>query len=176
MATILIVNKSDLSIASRYEDAAPNQLQFGGPWGDESKTVHIQVPGSMDARAVEAIRTGDVIQLRENQTIKSQLAQADAMTAVYAAIGRATAFGQQLMVKFTAENVILGITQDGKTGEVLTKMAPVIAAMQSGSLYEAIERAKAIPASSYDSKYITHDRLYSFINEIEAYLGVQLSM
>lgn len=173
---IAIVDKQSLVMLTSYEDAAPNQAKYGGPWGDPNQTIHVTIPAEYDIRAVTFEDYEGVIGAVEDEDIKAGLAQADAMAAVSAAIQGATGFGQRLMVKFAAENVLLGITQDGKTGEVLDKMAPVMAAMQSGSLYEAIARAKAIPQNQYDVKYVTHDRLYSFINEIETYLGIQLSL
>jgi hypothetical protein len=90
-------------------------------------------------------------------------------------VSSASRFGSELMITFAAENVLLGITQEGKTGEVLTKLAGVQLAMQAGSLYEAITRIRAIPLEEYDTKYITEARLLVFINKIEEYLGLPLS-
>lgn len=87
----------------------------------------------------------------------------------------ATQFGQGLMISFAAENVMLGITQDGKSGEILTKLQGILAAVQSGSLYEVITRVRSIPVEDYDIKYITHDRLLAFIHRIEDYLGLPRS-
>lgn len=95
--------------------------------------------------------------------------------AVEQSVSAARDFGMRLMVNFAAENVLLGITQEGKTGEVLTKMAPVMTPLQSGSLYEAIAQMRAIPSEQYDTKYITAARLLSGINKIETYLGIPLS-
>jgi hypothetical protein len=90
-------------------------------------------------------------------------------------INNAMVFGQSLLLDFSTENVLMGITQEGKTGEVLSKLSTVLPAIQSGSLYEAISRIKSIPSSDYDSKYITEARLLIFINKIEVYLGIPLS-
>jgi len=96
-------------------------------------------------------------------------------TQVESVVSSAADFGYEMLVSFAAENVLLGITQEGKTGEVLTKLAGVQLAMQAGSLYEAIQRIRAIPQSDYDTKYITAPRLLTFINKIEGYLGVPMS-
>lgn len=173
---IVILNLEDLSIASIYEADAPDQSEYGGPWGDATQTTHVTIPAGMDSRALEFAKVNNLIVVTENATLKAQLVQQDTISSIQHAIGAAMLFGQNLMTKFAAENVMLGITQDGKTGEVLNKMAPIISALQSGSLYEAITRAKAINPTTYDTKYITHARIYSFINEIEAYLGLQLSL
>lgn len=175
---VAILKKSDLSVASIYDAAQPMQHQYGGPWGDPGQFMHVAVPSDIDARAAEFEWSEDnsSIVVTEDEDLAEQLATQDALAAMQVAVGKAITFGQKLITKFAAENVMLGITQDGKTGEVLDKMGPVMIALQSGSLYEAITRAKAISPSVYDSKYVTHDRLYAFINEIEAYLGLQLSL
>lgn len=90
-------------------------------------------------------------------------------------ISEAKAFADKVLVEFAAENVRLGITQAGMTGTVLTKMDPVLKAMLTGSLYEGIARVKAIPSSDFDATFITGARLRTFVNKIEAYLGITLS-
>lgn len=49
---ILIVNKADLSIASKYDAAEPNQSNYGGPWCDSNVCAHIAIPEEMDADCV----------------------------------------------------------------------------------------------------------------------------
>ena len=90
-------------------------------------------------------------------------------------VSAATRFGQEIMVSFAAENVLLGITQEDKTGEVLNTLTGVLAAIQAASLYEVIIRIKAIPETDYDLKYITEARLVAFCNKIETYLGLPLT-
>ena len=80
-----------------------------------------------------------------------------------------------MIADFSTENVILGISEDGMTGTVLDNMAGVMAALQSGSLKEAIARAKALPAEKKDAKYITNARLLAFVNKLETHLGITLS-
>ena len=172
---IAIVDKATLTLLSTYEDAAPNQAKYGGPWGDPRLTAHVDI-GSMDSRAVTFELEGSTVVASEDEELKEQLAHSDQLAAIQQIVGRAVVFGQSLMNEFAAENVMLGITQDGKTGEVLDKMAPIMVAVQSGSLYEAIARAKAIDPDDYDAKYVTHDRLWAFINKLEAYLGLPLSL
>ena len=101
-----------------------------------------------------------------------QAAQAEALRQII--IG-AEAFGKKLSQDFKIENVVLGITQDGMTGTVLDKMSRVMAALDSGSLHEAISRIKAIPEADKDAKYITDARLLEAANKLEAYLGLPLS-
>jgi hypothetical protein len=87
----------------------------------------------------------------------------------------AIAFGQQLIQTFSAENIAMGITQRGMTAQVISATAEVISALQSGSLYDAIAKTKAIPADKKDSIFVTDERLLTFINKIEDYLGITRS-
>lgn len=94
---------------------------------------------------------------------------------VEGAITAAKEFGSKLVLEFSAENILLGITQAGMTGEVIQKLTGVLGAIQTGSLYEAINLLKAVPPEDYDATFITTSRLLSFCNKIEAYLGLPLS-
>lgn len=49
MKSILIVDKVNLQIKSRYMAEAPNQASYGGPWGDASSHAHIEVPQELEA-------------------------------------------------------------------------------------------------------------------------------
>lgn len=169
---IAILNRSDLSVASFYDADAPNQASYGGRWADPTQTIHVEIPEEINHLAAEFEWDNNEVVVSEN----SELAAIENVKVVEVAIRNAIAFGQKMMTKFAAQNVMLGITQDGQTGVVLDKMAPVMAALQSGSLYEAISRAQAIDSQEYDSKYVTHARIMSFVNEIEAYLGLPLSL
>lgn len=91
------------------------------------------------------------------------------------AVQKATQFGSRVIQEFTVENIILGITADDMTKTVRQNMIEVLSALQTGSLYDAIDEAKSIPAPSKDAKYITDARLLSFINKIETYLEIPLS-
>ena len=89
---ILIVNKSDLSIACKYDADAPNQALYGGPWGDANITEHILCSPSLDADCVKAVRdeeTGilsaeldnDLVATKLERTWTSMRAQRDAKLA-----------------------------------------------------------------------------------------------
>lgn len=84
-------------------------------------------------------------------------------------------FAMKLMIEFASENILMGITQENKTGEVLEKLSSVMPSLQAGSLYEAINQIRAIPPEKYDDKYITEMRLLAAVNKIEFYLGMPLS-
>lgn len=91
-------------------------------------------------------------------------------------INSASNFGMDLMNDFAAENVIMGITQDGMTGTVRKACSEVIDCLVTGSLYDAIKEVKSIPLEKKDSKYLTNARLTIFINKIETYLGIPLTV
>lgn len=96
------------------------------------------------------------------------IAQAEAEKVLAAA----RKFGDDLVTKFGAENMILGITQDGMTKTVRQAMAEITNALITGSLYDAIDEIDAMPAESKDGKYITDERLQAYKTKIQEYLGV----
>jgi hypothetical protein len=88
----------------------------------------------------------------------------------------AISFGQEMVITFAAENIGLGITQAGMTTTVRAATANVVSALQTGSLYDAITAARAIPEESYDATFVTEARILLFINKIEDYLGIPRSL
>jgi len=98
-----------------------------------------------------------------------------AVNVVEAAIANAVAFGMHLLIKFAADNVMLGITQAGMTSTVRAVLGPVIQCLQTGSLYDAMAQCRAIAPESKDATFITDARLLLFVNKIETYLGITLS-
>lgn len=136
--------------------------------------LHSELIGATDLRCYFSNELSTEDQATLSSLISSHVA-ADPQAQVENIIQLAMTFGAKLLREFAAQNVLLGITQEGKTGEVLTKLMNVQLAVQAGSLYEAIDRIRAIPPTDYDGKYITEARLLTFINKIEAYLGLPLS-
>ena len=94
---------------------------------------------------------------------------------IKSAIRSARAFGEDLGIEFGAENVVLGISADGKSSEVLDKLTHIIAALNVGSLDVAIDLIKNFDVTKKDAKYITDERLIKYLNLIEGYLGLPLS-
>jgi hypothetical protein len=122
----------------------------------------------------------ETIELYIDEEMKAQAsaeqAEAEAAAQLRSIVTNAMAFGSKLMGDFIVENVQMGITQDQKSEAVLDAMAPVEAALRTGTLYVALERLKAIPEELKDDKYITDERLLVFVNRLEEYLGVELSL
>lgn len=187
MAKIRIVNLSDLSIATPYEADAPNQKAYGGPWGDPKQTVHLVVPEGVDEDCLKVVTVPAVgspedpnyepehLAIVEDVDLKAAKDAEAPRLMAEAAVRSARALGNKMVEDFSVENVMLGITQDGMTGEVLDKMQGVIVALQSGSLYEAMDRMKAIPELDKDAKYVTDARLLAAVNQIEEHLGMVIS-
>lgn len=90
-------------------------------------------------------------------------------------INSAIGFGQKIITEFAAENVAMGITQAGMTATVRRNLSDVTNCLLTGSLYDAIDQIRAIPAEDKDPIFVTDARLLIFINKIEAYLGIPLS-
>ena len=121
-----------------------------------------------------------VVTQEEYDTLVSSLSSANSASMQIASIktdilSPAISFGQELITTFAAENIGMGITQTGMTTPVRTVTADIVSALATGSLYDAITAAKAIPIESYDSTFVTAARLLLFVNEIETYLGIPLS-
>ena len=83
--------------------------------------------------------------------------------------------GQQIINDSATENIMLGITQAGKTSIVRKALREVVDCLVTGSLYDAIAEIRAIPQESYDSTFITPVRMLKIINKIETYLKQPLS-
>lgn len=112
-------------------------------------------------------------QPQKYKLVKKNGADAEiAQVQVEKVIRAAIEFGQELLIQFSTENVILGITADGMTKTVRQAMTEIILALQTGSLYDAIDEIDNIPAESKDGKYITDERLQEYKTKIEEYLGV----
>lgn len=61
---ILIVQKSDLKIASKYDADAPNQPLYGGPWGDPGQTIHLACPAELDADCVKVVDVDGALEVQ----------------------------------------------------------------------------------------------------------------
>jgi hypothetical protein len=103
----------------------------------------------------------------EKELTEEQILQKNKQT-----ISSAISFGMQLMIDFGAENMSMGITQDGMTSTVRRNMADIMLALQTGSLYDAIDEIKSLPQEYKDDKYITNQRLLDYLNRIERYLRI----
>jgi hypothetical protein len=100
-------------------------------------------------------------------------------------------FIKNLINQFAAENISMGITQAGKTGDVLglfekqytvsgiNKPVSLKAAFDTGSLYVARQILQHVRDNPIEfaglSPFITDSRLLAMKNSIETFLGIPLS-
>ena len=143
-------------VAGVYDAPAVNLAAYSGT----RTVIHADIPSWVDPTKCRLIAIAGIWH---------------AVTNVEFAIADAVSFGQRILIKFAAENVLLGITQLDMTATVRTILAPVIQCLQTGSLYDAIAQVRLVPPESKDATFITDVRLLGFINSIETYLGVGLS-
>jgi hypothetical protein len=96
-------------------------------------------------------------------------------------IAAAIAFGNQLIVQYAAQNVSMGITQAGQTLPVMNYMAQLTLCLSTGSLYEALTQIGTMIADTSSTKtslspFVTNDILYTYLNLIQTYLGLTLTL
>lgn len=99
---------------------------------------------------------------------------------IQTSLNNAVTFCQQLMMQFMVENVQLGITQAGKAGALIDYFHDVIHSFLSGSVYEAITQIDGYIADTSTAKanlspFITNDRMTTYKNKIQTYLGIPLT-
>lgn len=99
------------------------------------------------------------------------------LTIVLNSVAAASDFGAKLIMQYAAQNVLAGITLAGKTIAVATYLQQLGYYLNSGSLYAAITEIQTLIADSGSTKaslspFITNDILYTYLNDIQSYLGV----
>jgi hypothetical protein len=90
-------------------------------------------------------------------------------------VRRAIDFGNSLTLDFATENVMLGITQAGKTKLIADTCQQAFYYLSTGSLYEARTEMLAIVVTEEMAPFLTTARRLAFVNKIETYLGIPLS-
>ena len=102
-------------------------------------------------------------------------------TQIYTAIVIAAQnFGQQLTTQFAVQNILAGITQSGKTQELIDYTNNLSQCLFTGSLYAAIAAINVMIADTSSTKtnlspFVTNNVLYSYLNQIQSYLGIALT-
>lgn len=88
-------------------------------------------------------------------------------------VRNARIFGEDLIDTFATENILMGITQAGKTKAVSDYLADVTRYAQTGSLYEVIneiDRLIALGIPSDLSPFVTNQRMNDFKQKVITYL------
>lgn len=81
-------------------------------------------------------------------------------------------FGNDLMIQFATENVLMGITQAGKTKLIADTLKDVAYYLSTGSLYEVLSAIDEVVVTEAMAPFITTERLATFKSKIETYLGI----
>lgn len=87
--------------------------------------------------------------------------------AVQQKVTAAMQFGQQFMIEFATENIMLGFTTE-QILRMLLKYGHIQSMMLSGSLYTALEAIEKIPADDL----ISQSRKDKYIKKIKGFLGL----
>jgi hypothetical protein len=95
-------------------------------------------------------------------------------------VQNAITFGNALIVQFATQNVMAGITQAGQTQAVLAYAGLLYTYLSTGSLYVAIAEIETMIADTSSTKtalapFITNNVLYSYLNQIQGYLGLPIT-
>ena len=119
------------------------------------------------------------------QLTAPEIAEVDAIVAAHSynptsdivkkTLNNAIEFGTRLLLDFATENILLGITQSGKTGAVTLYLHKLGHYISTGSLYEALNEIDALVAAGVDvtlAPFVTEARLLSYKTQIQEYLGV----
>jgi hypothetical protein len=112
-------------------------------------------------------------QLSEIENIALSHDPIDMAEIIKQTIGDAMNFGNNLILEFAAENVLLGITQAGKTKAVADYLADVTRYAQTGSLYEVlneIHRLESLGLPQNLEPFVTQARINLFKQKILDYL------
>lgn len=93
---------------------------------------------------------------------------------VFSKINDAIVFGNQMIIQAAVENVLLGITQAGKTKDVSDFLSNLQTYLRSGSLYAAMAeidtlKAGEIPADL--STWVNVTRLNNYKTQIQTFLS-----
>jgi hypothetical protein len=97
---------------------------------------------------------------------------------IQAAINAATDFGNSLIVNYSVQNVLLGISQSGMTQAVTDYGANLQRYLTNGTLYAAIDELNTLIAAGAPSNlapYVTNDILYSYLNQIQTWLEIAVT-
>ena len=89
-------------------------------------------------------------------------------------VSNAIKFGQELIIDFASQNVLMGITQAGKTKDVADYLSNLMRYAQSGSLYEVINETNLLISQGLPSDlspFITESRMNEFKQKVIDYLS-----
>lgn len=94
-------------------------------------------------------------------------------------VSGATAFGQSIAISFATTNILMGITQAGKTQQVADYCQKLQYYISTGSLYAVLNELTRMlndpvrPSLGLEP-FINDSLLSNYINQVKAYLGIPL--
>jgi hypothetical protein len=109
-----------------------------------------------------------------NNIVNAHEGNAPAELVVKNTVKNAIEFGNNLIVEFASENVLLGITQVGKTKEVADYLADLMRYAQTGSLYEVINEVDRLIDAGLPvnlEPFITETKMNAFKQQVVDYLS-----
>jgi hypothetical protein len=107
-------------------------------------------------------------QLTLNAVVSSHIPTSTIQDVVADKIAAARSFGLKLIAQYGAQNVLSGYSIV-QIQDIMNRTAKVQAALNTGSLYVAIAELNAVET---DDTIITTDKIKSFRNLIQDYLGI----
>lgn len=139
---------------------------------------------AISSQFVSLTTSGDDVNIETNavlsspdETILNDLitnhTTSDTSQIIESSIQAAVEFGEKLMIEFSTENVLMGITQAGKTKAVLDYLTSVKNAVDTGSLYVAMDEIDALIAAGIPvdlDPFVTQTRLETFKQKIVDFL------
>jgi hypothetical protein len=156
-----IFTKSNINLSKLQKEILPLVNIDGLSYSDPELTVHVSTTLTQE-------------QLDSITTVITNHNPVDMDAIIQAKIDDAVHFGKEIMDAFKRENILMGITQAGKTKAVHDYLHWVEHYVSSGSLYAGkdqvlnIINANNIPADL--SPFVTVPRLTIFVNKILVYL------
>ena len=94
----------------------------------------------------------------------------DMETIIKAKVNKAIYGANEIIKQFATENIMMGITQAGKTKLIADSMSSVMYYCQTGSLYEVLTALNAITITQEMSPFLTEARKIEYIAKFTALL------
>jgi hypothetical protein len=110
------------------------------------------------------------------ENYKESISSRITLNYVESAVSDAMSFGRNLLIKFAAENTVLGITELNMTSHVRVVTSSVVSALMVGAVSDAIDQVRLIAEEDKDDVFLTDVRLLKYINLCEDYLQIPRSL
>jgi len=139
-----------------------------------SKITYVMKFGSDDLRFTLEEGLSEAEEVELTSFVESFEDVADPKESVRMAISGAISYFSDLVIDFSSDNVLMGITQANKTKDVSDFLEGVMKYGVSGSLYEVINEIDRIISNGIPddlSPFVTSERLEDFKSRISNHLG-----